>query len=342
MIQMDREHGLMVREHQTIDFTVRIIFFIIITKMSRKPVRATQDNVLAELNSKSRVKYINVSGKKNAGKKSQMIATKPKDKPIYINNLNMDTEIAEEIKRNSAEIKSEKRKSVEITESKEEKRKSAEIKNEKRKSVEIKNEKRKSAEIKDSKSEKRKSVEIKKDGEIKEDKDNKSEKRKSKEIKKDSKDSEEKIMSDEDYIKEQTIGYFVVPVDKYPCVEIGDKIAYLRNDNNKFSHGGYIWEINNLRGQAEKKFFRVGFSPNRRGNSFIVMWEKIKVLWKRANVEIDILRKAFNFESSTIGDIVEFIYLQYGEEFREFMKLKSQERKIKDQENATDVISRIT
>jgi hypothetical protein len=128
-----------------------------------------------------------------------------------------------------------------------------------------------------------------------------------------------------EFIIKNIIGYVLIPKDNWKLVTAGDKVKYIDVDGH-FRQGGYIWTTKNT--NDGETYWVVGQTIRYKKSSrkFILRWDKIKYLWKKISPEIELLRKSIDRKDDLIKDLAAFLYLKYGDEFRNFMNEKNKSR----------------
>lgn len=139
-------------------------------------------------------------------------------------------------------------------------------------------------------------------------------------------------------IEEHTKNCRVVPREQFGDVKIGDRVFYLRSDNGRFSQGGYIQAVTSTKIEPRSKLFVISFTPSGKGKRFTVLWDNIETLWRKVDAEINRLFSTvedYADKKEILGDIAEYLYMQYGEEFARFMRGKAEQRRKKKKKAST-------
>jgi hypothetical protein len=151
----------------------------------------------------------------------------------------------------------------------------------------------------------------------------------SREVSEKAEGSEEKLdKNSKEYIREKTKGYVVVT--DFTQVHPGDHIRY-QGINGKFHGGGFIWykKVNEENGRT---FWMVGQSRKSdmaNIKHFPLYWDKVRIVWRKLDQDTELLRKSIDAKQYLINDIALFLLKKHGEEFKNWMNSREEERRKK-------------
>ena len=150
-------------------------------------------------------------------------------------------------------------------------------------------------------------------------------------------------------------GFFIVPKKDYKLLLPGDKIKYRRNDGQMKS-GGFIWYTK--KGKDNRDFWMVSPSKdvdmnNRKITRYPVFWDQLDTLWQQRSTDTELMREAVDIrkretdklknlimdQQLLISEIMNFLELKHGEEFRAYRRSIKKQKALNDAQNNT---SRIT
>lgn len=133
-----------------------------------------------------------------------------------------------------------------------------------------------------------------------------------------------KYSNSEKYIYSKTRNYIPIDHEHFGIIQIGDNIRYIRVDGG-FRLGGTVVEINFSK-KYQDTYFRLQYTGNYGTIMYNIFWSRIRTLWRQKNIENEILKKSINMKQNYINHIVEFLHKKFGNEFKQFMISRMQNK----------------
>jgi hypothetical protein len=132
--------------------------------------------------------------------------------------------------------------------------------------------------------------------------------------------------SNPEYIRDQVIGYAMIPPSQYEHINPGNHIKYVGFDGN-IRPGGYVWF--SKVGKEGKQYWMLGHTRSPPANinetkHFVLYWHKVKQLFKKIEADVDLLRQSIDLKQLYIRDLTAFLEKKFGNEFTLFMNKRAE------------------